>query len=72
MIFGNLLEHSPSRTVFCMNRGNVQIFALTCKFTSIGTKKNTCKNRSLLLDNGQYAHAEQLEDWSLERGVRSG
>ena len=44
---------------------------MTRRYTSIGTKKNTFPNPALLLEDGSYRHAAELEDWSLERGVRT-
>ena len=40
---------------------------LTCRYTSIGTKKNTFKNKLLLMENGEYNHASMLKEWDQER-----
>ena len=44
---------------------------LLFSYTSIGTKKNTFKNEALRQADGSYASARFLEDWSLERGIRT-
>lgn len=55
--------------MFCIKKG-ILSFYFVIRYTSIGTKKNTIQNRALLLDDGSYAHASSLTDWSLERGIR--
>lgn len=37
------------------------------RYTSVGTKKNTFKNKALRQSDGLFAHASTLSDWSLER-----
>lgn len=53
----------------CIEKGMFPLY-FVIRYTSIGTKKNTIQNQALLLDDGSYAHASSLTDWSLERGIR--
>lgn len=42
-------------------------FLLICRYTSIGTKRNTFRNRLLQKEDGSFDHASKLSDWSAER-----
>ena len=59
-----------SRIAACTMRGTI-CGDLLSSYTSIGTKRNTVKNESLRKEDGTFAPAKSLSDWSLERGIRN-
>ena len=52
------------------DRGYIIYFVLLLRYTSIGSKKNTYPNPSLLKENGEYMHACFLNNPELERSYR--